>query len=109
MARNKVKKRAVPWLRRLAAGLSLRKPVLNSRPVHVQFVGDNVALRQGVSPNTFVFRESEWPNRYRDYVMGWTVRGQIKINFFLEGYYYTLPCVMPEKFSGCLKPSTKTS
>jgi hypothetical protein len=56
LARIQVKKRAVPWLRRLAAGLSQRRPLLNPRPVHVQFEGDNVALQQRFSPNTLCFK-----------------------------------------------------
>ena len=35
---------AVPWLRRLVAALSLWTPGFNSRPVHVRFVLNNVAL-----------------------------------------------------------------
>jgi hypothetical protein len=56
LARIQVKKRAMPWLRRLAAGLSQRRPVLNPRPVHVQSEGDNVALQQRFSPNTLCFK-----------------------------------------------------
>ena len=41
----------------------------------MQCVGDNVALRQGVSPSTSL--ESEWTNRYSNYATGWTVRGRI--------------------------------
>jgi hypothetical protein len=38
--------RAVPWLRRLVAGLSPRSPVFAPRSVHVGFVVDKVALGQ---------------------------------------------------------------
>jgi hypothetical protein len=38
--------RAVPWLRRLVAGLSPRRPGFNPESVHVGFVVDKVALRQ---------------------------------------------------------------
>jgi hypothetical protein len=37
---------AVPWLRRLVAGLSPRRPGLDPRSVHVRFVVDKVALGQ---------------------------------------------------------------
>jgi hypothetical protein len=36
--------RAVPWLRRLVAGLSPRRPGFDLRSVHVGFVVDKVAL-----------------------------------------------------------------
>jgi hypothetical protein len=39
--------RAVPWLRRLVAGLSPRRPVFAPKSVHVGFVVDKVALGQG--------------------------------------------------------------
>jgi hypothetical protein len=38
--------RDVPWLRRLAAGLSPRRPWLVAGSVHLGFVVDNVALGQ---------------------------------------------------------------
>ena len=38
--------RAVPWLRRLVAGLSPRRPGFDPGPVHVRFVVDKVALGQ---------------------------------------------------------------
>jgi hypothetical protein len=38
--------KAVPWLRRLAAGLPLRRPVFDPGLVHVGFVVDKVALGQ---------------------------------------------------------------
>jgi hypothetical protein len=38
--------RAVPWLRRLVAGLSLLRPGFASGPVNIGFVVDEVALRQ---------------------------------------------------------------
>jgi hypothetical protein len=34
----------VPWLRRLSAGLTLRKPGFDPNPVHVRFLRDKVAL-----------------------------------------------------------------
>jgi hypothetical protein len=37
---------AVPWLRRLVAGLSPRRPGFDPASVHVGFVVDKVALRQ---------------------------------------------------------------
>jgi hypothetical protein len=37
---------AVPWLRRLAAGLPPRRPGFDPRSVHVGFVADKVALGQ---------------------------------------------------------------
>jgi hypothetical protein len=37
---------AVPWLRRLVSGLSLRGVGVSSRPVAVRFVVDEVALGQ---------------------------------------------------------------
>jgi hypothetical protein len=37
---------AVPWLRRLVAGLPPRRPVFNPGSVHVGFVVDKVALAQ---------------------------------------------------------------
>ena len=37
---------AVPWLRPLVSGQSLRRPGLYPRSVHVRFVVDEVALRQ---------------------------------------------------------------
>jgi hypothetical protein len=36
--------RALPWLRQLVTYLSLKKLRSNSRPVHVGFIADNVAL-----------------------------------------------------------------
>jgi hypothetical protein len=39
--------KAVPWLRLLVAGFSPRSPGFDSRSVHVRFVVDKVALRQG--------------------------------------------------------------
>jgi len=36
----------MPWLRQFVAGLSLWRPVFDSRPVQVGFVVDRVALRQ---------------------------------------------------------------
>jgi hypothetical protein len=38
---------AVPWLKRLVAGLSVRKPRFAPSLVHVGFVVDKVALEQG--------------------------------------------------------------
>jgi hypothetical protein len=37
-------RKAVPWLRRLAAGLPPRRPGFDPGPVHVGFVVDKVAL-----------------------------------------------------------------
>jgi hypothetical protein len=48
-------KRAVPWLRRLAAGLPLRRPGFDPESVHVGFVVDKVALGQVFSPSSSVF------------------------------------------------------
>ena len=39
-------KKAVPWLRRLVAGLSLWRPGFDPRTVHVGFVVEKVALGQ---------------------------------------------------------------
>jgi hypothetical protein len=41
---------AVPWLRRLVAGLSLLRPGFDPGSVHVGFVGDKVALIQVPPP-----------------------------------------------------------
>jgi hypothetical protein len=38
-------KQAVPWLGRLLAGLSPRRPEFIARPAHVELVVDNVAVR----------------------------------------------------------------
>jgi hypothetical protein len=46
---------AVPWLRRLAAGLSPWRPGFDPGSVHVGFVVDKVALGQGFSPSSSVF------------------------------------------------------
>jgi hypothetical protein len=46
---------AVPWLRRLVAGLSPRRPRFDPGSVHVGFVVDRVALGQVFSPSTSVF------------------------------------------------------
>jgi hypothetical protein len=45
---------AMPWFRRLVAGLSLRKPGFDPGSVRVGFVVDKVALGQ-VFPRVFVF------------------------------------------------------
>jgi small ligand-binding sensory domain FIST len=45
---------ALPWLRRLVAGLSPRRPVLASRSAYVGFVVNKVALEQ-VFYEFFVF------------------------------------------------------
>jgi hypothetical protein len=45
-----LKKKAVPWLRRLVAGLSPRRSGFDSGSVHVRFVVDKVALGQGFPP-----------------------------------------------------------
>jgi hypothetical protein len=45
---------AVPWVRRLVAGLSPRRPGLDPGSVHVGFVVDKVTLGQ-VFPTTFIF------------------------------------------------------
>jgi hypothetical protein len=41
---------AVPWLRRLVAGLSSQRPGFDPKSVHVRFVVDKVALGQGFLP-----------------------------------------------------------
>jgi hypothetical protein len=46
---------AVPWLRRLAAGLPPRRPGFHPGSVHVGFVVNKVALGQVFSPSTSVF------------------------------------------------------
>jgi hypothetical protein len=46
---------AVPWLRRLVAGLSPRRPGFNPGSVHMGFVVDKVALGQVFLPRTSVF------------------------------------------------------
>jgi hypothetical protein len=52
--------KAVPWLRRLAAGLPPRRPGFDPGSVHVGFVVDKVALGQvfpqvlGFSPVSFI-------------------------------------------------------
>jgi hypothetical protein len=46
---------AVPWLRRLAAGLPPRRPGFDPRSVHVGFVVDKVALGQVFPPEFFGF------------------------------------------------------
>jgi hypothetical protein len=39
-------KKAVPWLRDSVAGISPQRPGFNTRPVHVRFVVDKVAMEQ---------------------------------------------------------------
>jgi hypothetical protein len=46
---------AVPWLRRLVAGLSPRRPRFEPGPVHVGFVVNNMALGQVFPPSTSIF------------------------------------------------------
>jgi hypothetical protein len=46
---------AVPWLRRLVAGLPLRSPGFDPGSVHVGFVLNNVVLGQVFSPSTSAF------------------------------------------------------
>jgi hypothetical protein len=46
---------AVPWLRRLAAGLPPRRPGFDPGPVRVGFVVDKVVLGQVLPPSTSVF------------------------------------------------------
>ena len=46
---------AVPWLRRLVAGLSLRRPGFDPGSVQMGFVVDKVALEQVFPPSTSVF------------------------------------------------------
>jgi hypothetical protein len=46
---------AVPWLRRLVAGLSPRRPGFDSESVHVEFVVDKVTLGQVFPPQYFGF------------------------------------------------------
>jgi hypothetical protein len=43
-------RKAVPWLRRLAAGLSQRKTGFDPRPVHVRFVVNKVTLKEDFLP-----------------------------------------------------------
>ena len=40
----------MPWLRRLVAGLPLRRPDFDPRSIHVEFLEDKVAFEQGFSP-----------------------------------------------------------
>jgi hypothetical protein len=47
--------RPVPCLKRLAAGLSPRRPGFDPGSVHVEFVVDKLALGQVFSPSTSVF------------------------------------------------------
>jgi hypothetical protein len=47
--------KAVPWLRRLVAGLSPRRPGFDPRAVHLGYVVDKVVLGQAFSPSTSVF------------------------------------------------------
>jgi hypothetical protein len=42
--------KAVPWLRRLVAGIPLRRPGFDPGSVHVGFVVDKIALRQVFQP-----------------------------------------------------------
>jgi hypothetical protein len=46
----------VPWLRRLVAGVSPRRPGCNPRPVHVEFVVDKVALSVLLFPLISIIR-----------------------------------------------------
>ena len=46
---------AVPWPRQLLAGLSLRRPAFDPRPVHVGFVVVEVALGAGSLSEYFGF------------------------------------------------------
>jgi hypothetical protein len=46
---------AVPWLRRLVSGLSLRRPGFNPGSVHVGFLVDKAALGQVFPPSTSGF------------------------------------------------------
>jgi hypothetical protein len=46
---------AVPWLRRLVAGLPPRRPGFDPGSVHVGIVVDKVALGQVFPPSTSVF------------------------------------------------------
>jgi hypothetical protein len=47
MVDNEFGQEAVPWLRRLVAGLPPRRPGFDRGSVHVGFVVDKVALGQG--------------------------------------------------------------
>jgi hypothetical protein len=47
--------KALPWLRRLAAGLPPRRPGFDPGSVHVGFVVDKVALGQGFPPSSLAF------------------------------------------------------
>jgi hypothetical protein len=51
----KVDYEAVPWLRRLVAGLSPRRPGFDPGSLHVGFMVDKVALGQVFSPSTSAF------------------------------------------------------
>jgi hypothetical protein len=46
---------AVPWRRRLVAGISPRRPGFDPRSVHVKFVVDQVALGKVFFSSTSVF------------------------------------------------------
>jgi hypothetical protein len=52
---RKVTARAVPWLRRLVAGISPRRPGFDTGSVHVGFVVDKVALGLVFFPKYFGF------------------------------------------------------
>jgi hypothetical protein len=55
MVTCKVVRMAVPWLRRLVAGLPPRRPGFDPGSVRVGFVVDKVALGQVFLPSTSVF------------------------------------------------------
>ena len=59
---------AVPWLRRLVAGLSLRRPEFDPRSVHVKFVVDKVALRQVFLWVLRLFPVSAIPSMFRTHL-----------------------------------------
>jgi hypothetical protein len=54
-ARDQNQTVAVPWLRRLAAGLPTWRPGFDPGSVHVRFVVDKVALGQVFPPSSSVF------------------------------------------------------
>jgi len=61
IATRHVRTWAVPWPRRLLAGLSLRRPAFDPRPVHVGIVVDEVALGQVPCPSTVIPRLTSDP------------------------------------------------
>jgi hypothetical protein len=58
----------VPWLRRLVAGLSLRRPEFDPSSAHVKFVVDKVALRQVFLRVLRLFPVSVIPSMFRTHL-----------------------------------------